>query len=349
MMPREFVHVNAPPPATAVTGAATMAALADLRRRDGDEPSTLTTTTTTTTSASSSIIIVIIVISSAIIVSASLYLLLRCATRSFRRRAFSAANEHTFSPSSSSSGDSPRDRCILERQMTSKDLINSLPVFSFGSVTKIAGGDCAVCLSKFEPYNQLRLLPLCCHAFHAECIDAWLSSNQTCPLCRSTVHPTEEDVMNEVLSSENRSDSFRIEIGSLSQRGESSESGDGRRSYSIGSLDYIADDNYEVPVGSTHRREVSCASLEKDSTAAPATVQEAPGGSLEADGTGRSWLRDYVDRLTSISSGTLSFRSSGRHFTGSSRRSESVVPIEDLETNQMGEEISELFRWLSGV
>nr|KYP31439.1 RING-H2 finger protein ATL3J [Cajanus cajan] len=61
-----------------------------------------------------------------------------------------------------------------------------------------------------------------------------------------------------------------------------------------------------------------------------------------------------MDRFSaSISSRTASFRSSGRFFSGagSSRRSD-VVPVAaeyDLEGNRIGEEISEMFRWLSGV
>ncbi|GMP28866.1 hypothetical protein CsSME_00004224 [Camellia sinensis var. sinensis] len=47
---------------------------------------------------------------------------------------------------------------------------------------------------------------------------------------------------------------------------------------------------------------------------------------------------------------TLSFRSSGRFFTGSSRRSNTVVVVDDeLEANRIGEETSELFQWFSGI
>lgn len=44
--------------------------------------------------------------------------------------------------------------------------------------------DCAVCLCEFEAEDKLRLLPKCSHAFHVECIDTWLLSHSTCPLCR---------------------------------------------------------------------------------------------------------------------------------------------------------------------
>ncbi|KAJ1549789.1 hypothetical protein HK405_002302, partial [Cladochytrium tenue] len=52
---------------------------------------------------------------------------------------------------------------------------------------------CAICVSDFEPGDQLRRLP-CGHAFHAACIDAWLlgvsrparwsTVHNTCPLCK---------------------------------------------------------------------------------------------------------------------------------------------------------------------
>ncbi|KAJ3674376.1 hypothetical protein LUZ60_004992 [Juncus effusus] len=47
--------------------------------------------------------------------------------------------------------------------------------------------DCAVCLLEFEDNDSLRTLPYCSHAFHVECIDIWLRSHATCPLCRSSV------------------------------------------------------------------------------------------------------------------------------------------------------------------
>lgn len=299
-----------------------------------------------------------IVISSAIIVSATIYLLIRFLSRrcnrSFRTT-FSPADDVVSDNRNENGNDDVRHHVIC----FGNNGVESLPLFKFSSLTgKIAGGDCAVCLSKFEGVDQLRLLPLCCHAFHAECIDAWLKSNQTCPLCRSTVNPTEADVLNKIVSASaggggrvggNRSNSFRIEIGNVSQRGEPSDSD--RRSYSIGSYEYVLDDGYEIAVESTHRRGGSdCTSVDKDST-----TPEPPGHNLAAEvgpggGSGRrNWLRDYVDRVSvSLSSRTQSFRGSGRLFTGSLRRSETVDDFE-ASHGRIGEEISELFRWLSGV
>ncbi|XP_021746166.1 RING-H2 finger protein ATL63-like [Chenopodium quinoa] len=39
----------------------------------------------------------------------------------------------------------------------------------------------------FEEGEVGRSLPRCSHAFHMECIDMWLFSHSTCPICRAQV------------------------------------------------------------------------------------------------------------------------------------------------------------------
>lgn len=69
-----------------------------------------------------------------------------------------------------------------------QSVIDSLPVFF---CKDIVGSDeqfdCAICLCEFSEQDKLRLLPNCGHAFHMDCIDTWLLSNSTCPLCRGTL------------------------------------------------------------------------------------------------------------------------------------------------------------------
>jgi hypothetical protein len=36
------------------------------------------------------------------------------------------------------------------------------------------------------------LLPQCSHAFHPDCIDTWLFSHTTCPICRTSLAPTDD-------------------------------------------------------------------------------------------------------------------------------------------------------------
>lgn len=67
-------------------------------------------------------------------------------------------------------------------------IIDSLPVFLYEEILGPKEPfDCAVCLSEFLKEDKLRLLPGCGHAFHIHCIDTWLLSNSTCPLCRGSL------------------------------------------------------------------------------------------------------------------------------------------------------------------
>lgn len=64
--------------------------------------------------------------------------------------------------------------------------LSALPVTTYrkeGAAT--AGADCAVCLSELADGEKVRELPNCGHSFHVECVDAWLRSRTTCPLCRA--------------------------------------------------------------------------------------------------------------------------------------------------------------------
>ncbi|XP_047983554.1 E3 ubiquitin-protein ligase ATL6-like [Salvia hispanica] len=69
--------------------------------------------------------------------------------------------------------------------------IDALPTFSYSEVKdhKIGKGalECAVCLNEFQDHETLRLLPKCDHVFHPDCIDAWLASHTTCPVCRANL------------------------------------------------------------------------------------------------------------------------------------------------------------------
>ena len=67
-------------------------------------------------------------------------------------------------------------------------LIQSFPTFLYSSVKDFRkeeyGLECAICLLEFEDDSLLRLLSVCYHVFHQECIDLWLESHKTCPVCR---------------------------------------------------------------------------------------------------------------------------------------------------------------------
>ncbi|KAI3507912.1 hypothetical protein L1887_22908 [Cichorium endivia] len=70
-------------------------------------------------------------------------------------------------------------------------VIASLPLFIYklsSEEDRDYGLECAICLSIFEEEEIGRKLPGCGHAFHVECIDMWLHSHSTCPICRAAIH-----------------------------------------------------------------------------------------------------------------------------------------------------------------
>ncbi|CAM0957293.1 unnamed protein product [Alopecurus aequalis] len=46
---------------------------------------------------------------------------------------------------------------------------------------------CVICLGLVQVGELVRRLPACKHLFHMDCIDMWLSSHSTCPICRAIV------------------------------------------------------------------------------------------------------------------------------------------------------------------
>nr|XP_047134680.1 uncharacterized protein LOC100210297 isoform X2 [Hydra vulgaris] len=69
----------------------------------------------------------------------------------------------------------------------SKTELDTIPSFRFSTGTaKETNSKCVVCMSEYVNREKLRRLP-CTHDFHSKCIDKWLRSNRTCPVCRDDV------------------------------------------------------------------------------------------------------------------------------------------------------------------
>lgn len=78
-----------------------------------------------------------------------------------------------------------------------QEVIDTFPTFLYSNVKglKIGKGTlaCAVCLNEFEDDETLRMIPKCSHVYHPNCIDSWLASHITCPLCRANLIPRPDD------------------------------------------------------------------------------------------------------------------------------------------------------------
>ncbi|KAL6497524.1 hypothetical protein OROHE_027153 [Orobanche hederae] len=225
----------------------------------------------------SSVLLLIVILAALLFISGILHLLVRF----FSKKSQPSRNL------------SPSPQNALQRQLQQlfhlhdsgldQASIDLLPVFTYKDILGSSKEpfDCAVCLCEFTEKDLLRLLPMCSHAFHMNCIDTWLLSNSTCPLCRGPVfYPSPEnrfsgsDDLREDSSScgENRSSDgqksveieevgveegvFPVRLGKFrktdGEDGETGGGGDGsgsskldvgaRRCYSMGSYEYVVGD-----------------------------------------------------------------------------------------------------------
>uniref|UniRef100_A0A3Q4HCY4 Ring finger protein 44 n=1 Tax=Neolamprologus brichardi TaxID=32507 RepID=A0A3Q4HCY4_NEOBR len=79
------------------------------------------------------------------------------------------------------------------RGLTKAD-IEQLPSYRFNSENHLSEQTlCVVCFSDFECRQLLRVLP-CNHEFHAKCVDKWLKTNRTCPICRADASDVHREV-----------------------------------------------------------------------------------------------------------------------------------------------------------
>ncbi|XP_071735391.1 RING-H2 finger protein ATL66-like [Rutidosis leptorrhynchoides] len=67
-------------------------------------------------------------------------------------------------------------------------VINSLPItLHQWSSTSAEGLECCICLGVFEDGEKVKVLPKCCHTYHSECVDKWLATHSSCPICRAAI------------------------------------------------------------------------------------------------------------------------------------------------------------------
>ncbi|KAK9061071.1 hypothetical protein SSX86_018251 [Deinandra increscens subsp. villosa] len=67
-------------------------------------------------------------------------------------------------------------------------VIDSLPITLHRGVSRRADEpECCICLGVFEEGEKVKVLPQCSHCYHCECVDKWLTTNSSCPICRAAL------------------------------------------------------------------------------------------------------------------------------------------------------------------
>ncbi|GER35764.1 RING/U-box superfamily protein [Striga asiatica] len=139
---------------------------------------------------SPALLFIIVILAALFFISGILHLLVRFLSKNTNSSSLAGRRR----PEPSGSGQNTLQRQLqqlfhLHDSGLDQSFIDSLPVFSYKEIVGPTADpfDCAVCLCEFVGTDQLRLLPTCSHAFHVSCIDTWLLSNSTCPLCRGAL------------------------------------------------------------------------------------------------------------------------------------------------------------------
>ncbi|CAL5340736.1 unnamed protein product [Camellia sinensis] len=72
------------------------------------------------------------------------------------------------------------DAASVMSQVLHSPALNGL----LAGVSEQTGVGCSVCLADYQAEDRLQQIPACGHTFHTDCIDLWLATHTTCPLCR---------------------------------------------------------------------------------------------------------------------------------------------------------------------
>ncbi|XP_010538882.1 PREDICTED: RING-H2 finger protein ATL79-like [Tarenaya hassleriana] len=128
------------------------------------------------TEAGANASVIIIILFSFVVCAMSLGTAIRC----FLRRGGSVAHSLT---------QQEPDQQKPETNAAASRLLEIVPTVKYSAGLKLAGAEreCTICLSKFEEGEEVKVLPRCNHGFHVRCIEQWLSSHLSCPVCRSLV------------------------------------------------------------------------------------------------------------------------------------------------------------------
>ncbi|KAE8664434.1 putative phosphatidylglycerol/phosphatidylinositol transfer protein [Hibiscus syriacus] len=89
--------------------------------------------------------------------------------------------------------------CIIAVALASygldEETIKSYPKLMYSEARRkkkeCADACCSIWLAHYKGNDRLRLLPGRGHLFHLKCVDHWLRLHATCPVCRTSLLPTQ--------------------------------------------------------------------------------------------------------------------------------------------------------------
>jgi E3 ubiquitin-protein ligase ATL10/75/76/77/78 len=124
----------------------------------------------------SGVIIMLAALLCTLISGLGIHMLVRCALRCRRRTVLHSSDE-------------------LSNSGLKKAVMKALPIIVCTATSNppVLLTDCPICLSEFADGEKLRVIPKCSHSFHVECIDQWLFSHSTCPVCRHCLNLHDEN------------------------------------------------------------------------------------------------------------------------------------------------------------
>ncbi|XWS65582.1 hypothetical protein CRYUN_Cryun05aG0126200 [Craigia yunnanensis] len=117
-------------------------------------------------------VIILAALLCALICALGLNSIVRCALRCSRRFAFETTDETAVRLAATG----------LKRRA-----LRQIPVAIYRSGINMKATDCPICLGEFMDGEKVRVLPKCNHGFHVRCIDTWLLSHSSCPICRQSL------------------------------------------------------------------------------------------------------------------------------------------------------------------
>ncbi|RWW64019.1 hypothetical protein BHE74_00028766 [Ensete ventricosum] len=196
------------------------------------------------------------------------------------------------------------------------EVLASFPTMAYSEAKEHKKGndalECAVCLSEFADEDTLRLLPRCSHVFHVDCIDLWLDTHVTCPVCRANLaEPAAADSATVACESTPAEEAGATEEGDL----EAGRPSVGYRRWHSTGHEGEEVDRYTLRLPEHIRREIfTAAGLRRAASVAEPRVRGVASGSRGSRG-GRSGRWGFLLRTFSVRR-----RADGTAVEGSSKR-----------------------------